>query len=196
MVDPTRLEVIDTCVGVMHRTAVPIACTITVAITERDRRRLSVQGEFGNGPTNRSLLDLRVSPPLPGDIGLVDHGGRNLGDCASEGALTGHAFTDPFTRVKGERKVTGPLEVGAGFDREALALFELVNRPRSLYTHSRCDVSAGRRDSGDFGDHLMIASGGRRHFDTRRGLCLVGGGVRYSSEEERRCDKHGESRHD
>ena len=31
--------------------------------------------------------------------------------------------------------------------------------------------------------------------DTRRGLCLVGG-VRYSSEEERRCDKHGESRHD
>ena len=183
MVDPTRLEVIDTCVGVMHRTAVPIACTITVAITERDRRRLSVQGEFGNGPTNRSLLDLRVSPPMPGDIGLVDHGGRNLGDCASEGALTGHAFTDPFTRVKGERKVTGPLEVGAGFDREALALFELVNRPRSLYTHSRCDVSAGRRDSGDFGDHLMIASGGRRHFDTRRGLCLVGG-VRCSSEEE------------
>ena len=43
---------------------------------------------------------------------------------------------------------------------------------------------------------VAAGSGGRRHFDTRRGLCLVGGGVRYSSEEERRCDKHGESCHD
>ena len=94
MVDPTRLEVVDTCVGVMHRTAVPIACTITVAITERDRRRLSVQGEFGNGPTNGRLLNPSGSPPMTGNIGLVGHRSRDGVDGTSEGALTDRAVTD------------------------------------------------------------------------------------------------------
>ena len=182
-IDPSRLEVVDTCVGVMHRTAVPIACTITVAITERDCRRLALQDKLCGGLTDRTFLNSGCRPPMSCDICLVDHGVGHRVNGAGEGGIINRAVTNPFSSVEDKREIGGPFEIYVSMDRETLSDLKFFRRPRTVHADGRRDVSAGRGYPGDFGGHLVTGSGGRRHFDTRRGLCLVGG-VRCSSEEE------------
>lgn len=167
----------------MDRTAVPIACTITVAITERDCRRLALQDKLCGGLTDRTFLNSGCRPPMSCDICLVDHGVGHRVNGAGEGGIINRAVTNPFSSVEDKREIGGPFEIYVSMDRETLSDLKFFRRPRTVHADGRRDVSAGRGYPGDFGGHLVTGSGGRRHFDTRRGLCLVGG-VRCSSEEE------------
>ena len=152
-IDPSRLEVVDTCVGVMHRTAVPIACTITVAITERDRRRLAIQDEIGSVLTHCRFLNPGIRPPVTGDISLIGHGVGYSGDSTGELAVGNLAVTDLLAAVEREGELGSPLEVDVGIDGERLTNLKFVCRPRAVHRHRRGDVSTGRGDLGDFSSH-------------------------------------------
>ena len=152
-IDPPRLEVVHGSTAVVSGTAVLVALTVSVGVTERDDRRLAIQDEIGSVLTHCRFLNPGIRPPVTGDISLIGHGVGYSGDSTGELAVGNLAVTDLLAAVEREGELGSPLEVDVGIDGERLTNLKFVCRPRAVHRHRRGDVSTGRGDLGDFSSH-------------------------------------------
>ena len=139
----------------MTANAVIVTGAIPVLVAEGKLVSPIADEDFAPLLTDDRLLKTCGRPPCTGNIGLRGERLRDVGHSARESALIDSAVADLLATVNSEREIVRPVD-DIGLDRERLADFELLGRPRSLDGDRRGNLGAARGDGGNLGGNRGV----------------------------------------